>query len=183
MSKSTKDKGWTPVQVAKSAWASTKLREPWAITLGSEHWGAREIKFHTLSQVLDMAVSADLGPEHVFTIPAQVNTWMGTLGLAPVSALKRATKHLSQEDNMDILGNWFNGGNGLPSPSDQPGSARDNARIRLYLGHPSLLNQFLRWLIRYLGAHETVDGRVDRDCERVINLCHELQDKPPVRRY
>lgn len=183
MSESTKDKGWTPIQIAKSSWAKDNLQEPWAITLELGQWGVMETKFHTLAQVLDMAAITNLGPENVYTIPAQVSTWMGMLNLAPVSILTQATKSLSREQNMDILGGWFNGGNGLPSPSDQPGSARANSRIRLNLGHPALLNQFLCWLIRYLGAHETTDGRVFPNCERVINLCREIQGKSPVRRF
>jgi len=179
----SENKGWTVVEVSKSAWASTRLQEPWAITLEPGRHGSIEIKFHTLSQVLDMVITADLGPEHVYTIPAQVDTWMSMLNLAPVSALTQATKSLSREQNMDILGGWFNGGNGLPSPSTQPGSARENAKIRLNLGHPALLNQFLCWLIRYLGAHDTTDGRVFPDCERVINLCREIQGQSPVRRF
>ena len=179
----SENKGWTVVQVAKSAWAMERLQEPWAITLETGQYGNLELRFHTLGQVLDMAMAADLGPEHVYTIPAQVDTWMSELNLAPMSVLTQATKSLPREQNMDILGGWFNGGNGLPSPSDHPGSARANTRIRLNLGHPSLLNQFLCWLIRYLGAHETVDGRIFPDCERVINVCREIQGKSPVRRF
>ena len=183
MSESTKDKGWTPIQVAKSAWASTRLQDNWAITLEPGQWGSLEFRLHTLGQVLDMAMSADLGPSEVHTIPKQVGAWMGMLKLAPVSALVKATKSLDREQNLDILGGWFNGGNGLPAPGDRPGSARENSMIRLSLGHPALLNQFLRWLVQYLGAHETVDGRIDRDCERVINVCRECQNKAPVRRF
>lgn len=177
------NKSYTVIEISKSAWASTRLQEPWAITLGPGRWDGMEIKFHALSQVLDMVIAADLGPSASRDIPGQVNAWMTTLGLASVSTIGQATKHLSRDQNLDILGNWFNGGAGLPSPSTQPGSKHINARVRLNLGHPALLNQFLRWLIRYLGAHEAVDGRVDRDCERVINVCRECQDKSPVRRF
>jgi len=179
----SENKGWTVIEVSKSAWASTRLQEPWAVTLETGQYGNMEIKFHTLSWVLAQAIEQALGPEHVYTIPGQVDTWMSILNLASVSALMQATRSLSQDQNLDVLGGWFNGGNGLPSPSTQPGSARENARIRLNLGHPSLLNQFLCWLIRYLGAHETTDGRVFPDCERVINLCREIQGRSPVRRF
>ena len=177
------NEGYTVIEISKSAWASTRLQEPWAITLGPGRWGGMEIKFHTLGQVLGMVIAADLGPSASRNIPGQVNTWITTLGLAPVNAIGQATKSLSQDQNLDILAVWFNGGAGLPSPSTRPESKHTNTKVRLYLGHPALLNQFLRWLIRYLGAHETVDGRVDRDCERVINVCRECQDKSPVRRY
>jgi len=177
------DKGWTPLQIAGSNWAKEHLHEPWAVTLEPGQHGNLELKLHTLGQVIDMAMTVNLTPEHVYTIPAQVDTWMSELNLAPMSAITQATKSLPQEQNMDILGGWFNGGNGLPSPSDRPGSARANARIRLNLGHPGLLNQFLRWLIKYLGAHESIDGRIFPDCERVINLCREIQGRSPVRRF
>jgi len=180
----TENKGWTVIEVSKSAWAMTRLQEPWAITLAPRQWGMRwEIATHTLGQVIDLAVAADLGASPARDIPGQVGVWMFTLGLAPISAIGKATKSLSRDQNLDILGGWFNGGNGLPSPSDQPGSARENAKIRLNLGHPSILNQFLRWLIRYLGTHESVDGRIDQGCGEIISLCRRLQGKPNVRRF
>ena len=175
------NEGWTVIEVAKSAWASTRLQEPWAITLEPGQYRSLEIKFHTLAQVLDMAMSADLGPSESRSLPWQVSTWMFSLGLAPLDTIDRATRSLSREQNLDILAGWFNGGGGLPAQEPEPG--KHGERTRLNLGHPALLTQFLRWVIRYWALHETVDGRVDRDCERMINLARELQDEAPVRRY
>lgn len=173
--------GWTPIQIAKSAWASTRLQEPYAVTLEPGQYGSLEIKFHTLAQVIDMAVIADLGPsEGSRDLPDQARAWMFSLGLAPLNAIDRATRSLSRDHNLGILAGWFNSGNGLPGPSWNPNI---KSRFKLFLGHPSLLNSFLCWLIRYLGAHETIDGRIDSHSERVINLCRELQGQSPVRRF
>lgn len=174
------EEGWTVEEIQESKWAYEKLDEPWGVTLETGQWGL-VLKVYTLSQVLARALAAGLGPRQVYTLRAQVDTWAGTLNLADISVLAEATKSLSGDQRLDTLGRWFNSGGGLPAQGPEPG--KHGEQTRLNLGHPALLNQFIRWVIRYLALHESVDGRVDRDCERMINLARELQDKAPVRRY
>lgn len=176
---STKE-GWTPIEIYKSAWARIRLQDPYAITLEPGQYGSMQIKFHTLGEVLDMAVTADLGPSESRDIPSQVGAWMFALKIAPIGAIDRATRQLPCDHNLNILAGWFNGGHGLPGPS---WDGKVKSTLRYHLGHPSILNRFLRWLIRYLGVHSTIDGRIDRNCERVINVCRELRDELPVRRF
>ena len=179
------NKGWTVIEVAKSAWASTRLNEPWAVEMIYPDFPPKEyphLQVLALREILDRAEEKGLEPsEHQVNLPQQVGAWMTALGLASLYTLEKATLSLSRNQRLDMLSRWFNGGGGLPAQGPEPG--KHGEQTRLNLGHPAIFNQFLRWLIRYLALHESVDGRVDRDCERVINLCHEIQDKAPVRRY
>ena len=171
------DKGYTVSEVRESTWASTRLNEPWAV-----YSSRGDLSILTLSQVLELAGSYELGREPAGRdLPDQVQKWMKhpTLALASIYALEKATLSLSRDQRLNMLTRWFNSGGGLPAESRKPGKKG----TKLSLGHPALFNQFLRWVVRYLALHESIDGRVDRDCERMINLARELQDKAPVRCY
>ena len=175
------DKGWTITEVRESTWAKKRLRELTAFEITPGDYGP-EIKGVTLDGLLTRADEAGLGPsESHRDLPSQVAEWRRDLGLPGTYALEKATRQLSPDDRLDLLSSWFNGAGGLPRPKTGPGHLGD--RVRPYLGHPSLLNQFILWLISYLGAHETVDGRIYPDCQRVIDVCREIQGESPVRRF
>lgn len=106
-----------------------------------------------------------------------VGKWIKELGLVSIYKLEQATKCLSRNQRLSMLASWFNGGAGLPVP---PGRVQE---AKLYLGHPALLEAFLQWVIRYLAAHDTVDGRISAHSAQLINTARGIEGKTPVRRY
>lgn len=175
------DKGWTITEVRESTWAKKRLRELTAFEIAPGDYGP-EIEGVTLDELLTRADETGLGPsESRRDLPGQVAEWRRALGLPGTYALEKATRSLGGDQRLKLLSSWFNGAGSLPRP--KTGAGRLGDRVRLYLGHPSLLNQFILWVISYLGVHETVDGRVYPDCERVINVCREIQGESPSRRF
>lgn len=175
------DKGWTITEVRESTWAKRRLRELTAFEITPGDYGP-EIKGVTLDELLTRADETGLGPsESQCNLPSQVTEWRRALGLPGTYALEKATRSLGKDQRLKLLSSWFNGAGGLPRP--KTGAGRLGDRVRLYLGHPSLLNQFILWVISYLGVHETVDGRICPDCQRVIDVCREIQGESPSRRF
>jgi hypothetical protein len=174
-------KGFTINEVRESTWGEHRLSEVTAFEIIEGEYGP-EINGITLDELLDKVDRAKLRPSETrSTLPDQIGEWRRALGLPGVYALEKATKQLSGESRLNLVSSWFNGAGGLPRPKTGPGHLRD--RVSLYLGHPSLLNEFILWLISYLGVHTSVDARVFPDCERVINVCRGIRGESPVIRY
>ena len=175
--------GFTVQQVRQSSWFLQHRLEPYGVQIGQNLWhdDLKGLNVLTVEQVISLAVDAGLQPpdRDDLNIPQTVNRWMAALDICSIHELERATSSLRKEDRLEILGHWFN----VNASGALPRRKERGKVFRYNLGHPSLLNNFLTWLISYLALHDDVDGRIGKEQEQFINCARQLYGKEPVRRY
>jgi hypothetical protein len=172
--------GWPTAQIVNCAWVKGRLNDRYGVVVEDrESHGTiyPTVTILKLKEVMSRIVEADIEFLEGHNIPYAVQWGMRQLGIATIMSLQEATRSaLTREQRLKMLSSWFNGGSGLP---------RDPKRekVNTYLTHPSLLDLFLNWVVDYLSLHDTIDGRINRDNERLINCARNIRELPDVRRF